>query len=108
MEGAYASANEAGLEGQRIGPLQLRVAILCGFAQMFDGYDISSIGMVGPSLSHAWNVAPAAFATVRHVQCRRHGGRAGIRSHRRSARPPAGNPHQPVVARTVARNRSGA
>jgi MFS transporter, AAHS family, 4-hydroxybenzoate transporter len=64
MEGAYASANEAALEGQRIGPLQLRVAILCGFAQMFDGYDINSIGMAAPSLSHAWNVAPAAFATA--------------------------------------------
>ena len=64
MEGAYASANEAALEGQRIGPLQLRVAILCGFAQMFDGYDVSSIGMAAPSLSHAWNVAPAAFATA--------------------------------------------
>lgn len=64
MDGANASANEAALEGQRIGPLQLRVAILCGFAQMFDGYDISSIGMAAPSLSHAWNVAPAAFATA--------------------------------------------
>jgi AAHS family 4-hydroxybenzoate transporter-like MFS transporter len=64
MAGAYASANEAALESQRIGPLQLRVAVLCGFAQMFDGYDISSIGMAAPSLSHAWNVAPAAFATA--------------------------------------------
>ena len=62
MEGAFASANEAALEGQRIGSLQLRVAVICGFAQMFDGYDISSIGMAAPSLSHAWNAAPATFA----------------------------------------------
>ncbi len=62
MAGAYASNTEAALEGQRIGALQLRVAILCAFAQMFDGYDISAIGMAAPSLSHAWNVPPAAFA----------------------------------------------
>jgi AAHS family 4-hydroxybenzoate transporter-like MFS transporter len=58
------SATEAALEGQRIGALQLRVAILCGAAQGFDGYDISAIGMAAPSLSHAWNVAPAAFASA--------------------------------------------
>ena len=64
MEGAHASANEAALEGQRIGALQLRVAVFCGLAQMFDGYDISSISMAAPSLSHAWNIAPATFATA--------------------------------------------
>lgn len=64
MAGAYASIHEAALEGQRIGALQLRVAILCAFAQMFDGYDISAIGMAAPSLSHAWNVSPAAFASA--------------------------------------------
>ena len=62
MAGAYASTTEAALEGQRIGALQLRVAILCAFAQAFDGYDISAIGMAAPSLSHAWNVPPPAFA----------------------------------------------
>jgi AAHS family 4-hydroxybenzoate transporter-like MFS transporter len=62
MAGAYASTTEAALGGQRIGALQLRVAILCAFAQAFDGYDINAIGMAAPSLSHAWNVAPPAFA----------------------------------------------
>jgi MFS transporter, AAHS family, 4-hydroxybenzoate transporter len=62
MAGAYASTTEATLEGQRIGALQLRVAILCAFAQAFDGYDISAVGMAAPSLSHAWNVPPPAFA----------------------------------------------
>jgi AAHS family 4-hydroxybenzoate transporter-like MFS transporter len=64
MSGAYASAAETALEGQRIGSLQIRVAILCALAQGFDGYDISSIGMAAPSLSHAWNVTPAAFASA--------------------------------------------
>jgi hypothetical protein len=31
---------------------------------MCDGYDISSICMAAPSLSHAWNVASATFANV--------------------------------------------
>lgn len=62
MAGAYASSTESALASQRIGALQLRVAVLCGLAQMFDGYDISAVGMAAPSLSHAWNVAPAAFA----------------------------------------------
>ena len=64
MARAYASSHEAALEGQRIGGLQVRVAILCALAQLFDGYDISAIGMAAPSLSHAWNVPPAAFATA--------------------------------------------
>ncbi len=64
MAGAYASTTETALEGQRLGALQIRVAILCALAQGFDGYDISAIGMAAPSLSHAWNVPPAAFASA--------------------------------------------
>jgi AAHS family 4-hydroxybenzoate transporter-like MFS transporter len=62
MAGAYPSSAETALAGQRLGALQIRVAILCALAQGFDGYDISAVGMAAPSLSHAWNVAPAAFA----------------------------------------------
>ena len=43
---------------------RFRVAILCALYQLFDGYDISAIGMAAPSLSLAWNVRPAAFATA--------------------------------------------
>jgi MFS transporter, AAHS family, 4-hydroxybenzoate transporter len=64
MAATYASATETALEGQRLGALQIRVAILCALAQGFDGYDISAIGMAAPSLSHAWNVPPAAFASA--------------------------------------------
>ena len=58
------SATEAALENQRFGGLQLKVAILCGLTQAFDGYDLNSIGMAAPSLAHAWNVPPAAFASA--------------------------------------------
>lgn len=64
MAGAYASSAETALGSQRVGALQIRVAILCALAQGFDGYDISAVGMAAPSLSHAWNVAPAAFASA--------------------------------------------
>jgi MFS transporter, AAHS family, 4-hydroxybenzoate transporter len=64
MAGGYTSSAETALGSQRIGALQIRVAILCALAQGFDGYDISAVGMAAPSLSHAWNVAPAAFASA--------------------------------------------
>jgi AAHS family 4-hydroxybenzoate transporter-like MFS transporter len=64
MARGYASSAETALGSQPVGALQIRVAILCALAQGFDGYDISAVGMAAPSLSHAWNVAPAAFASA--------------------------------------------
>jgi AAHS family 4-hydroxybenzoate transporter-like MFS transporter len=58
------SATEAALAGQRIGPLQLRVAAICFLAQTFDGYDLSSISMAAPALSQAWHLPGAAFAST--------------------------------------------
>ena len=55
------SSVEAALETQRIGGLQLRVALLCALVQVFDGYDIGAIGMATPALIHAWNLPAAAF-----------------------------------------------
>ena len=51
MATPHPSHAEARLEAQALGPLQIRVAFLCTLAQMFDGYDITSIGMAVPSLS---------------------------------------------------------
>jgi MFS transporter, AAHS family, 4-hydroxybenzoate transporter len=62
MSSALATSPESRLENQRFGSLQLSVAIFCALAQGFDGYDISAIGMAVPSLSHAWQAAPASFA----------------------------------------------
>ena len=56
------SATEHALENQRLGGLQVRVAVICGLIQMCDGYDVGSIGWAVPSLTHAWQIAPPAFA----------------------------------------------
>jgi AAHS family 4-hydroxybenzoate transporter-like MFS transporter len=64
MAGNPLSATEAALEGQRIGPLQLRVAAICLLAQTFDGFDLSSISMAAPALSQAWHLPGAAFANT--------------------------------------------
>jgi AAHS family 4-hydroxybenzoate transporter-like MFS transporter len=60
-EAALSSAEHA-LENQRIGGLQIRVAILCTLVQICDGYDVGLIGWAVPPLTHAWNLAPPAFA----------------------------------------------
>src|SRR3954451_1197878 len=64
MPTPQASTAEQRLESQRLGPLQLRVALLCTLAQMFDGYDIVSIGMAVPSLAGAWHIPGPAFANT--------------------------------------------
>src|SRR5437762_1126640 len=58
------SAVETALENQRIGGLQIRVAALCTLVQMCDGYDVNSIGVSVPSLTHAWNLPGPAFTTA--------------------------------------------
>lgn len=55
---------EARLETQKLGPLQVRVIVLCMLAQIFDGYDISSIGMAVPALIRAWGIPGPAFANT--------------------------------------------
>jgi MFS transporter, AAHS family, 4-hydroxybenzoate transporter len=62
MAQVHASATEHALEHQPLGALQIRVAAICGLIQMCDGYDVGSIGWSVPSLTHAWQVAPSAFA----------------------------------------------
>jgi AAHS family 4-hydroxybenzoate transporter-like MFS transporter len=58
------SAAETALENQRLGPLQIRVAALCTLVQICDGYDINSIGVAVPQLTHAWNLPGPAFTTA--------------------------------------------
>jgi AAHS family 4-hydroxybenzoate transporter-like MFS transporter len=59
---AHSSAIEHALENQPVGALQVRVMAICTLVQMCDGYDVGSIGWAVPSLTHAWQVAPSAFA----------------------------------------------
>src|SRR5262249_52451065 len=61
MAEAIISATESALENQRIGGLQIRVAALCALIQICDGYDVNSIGVSVPSLTHAWNLPGPAF-----------------------------------------------
>jgi MFS transporter, AAHS family, 4-hydroxybenzoate transporter len=58
------SATEHALENQRIGGLQIRVAVICSLIQICDGYDVGSIGWAVPSLTHVWHLPPPAFATA--------------------------------------------
>jgi AAHS family 4-hydroxybenzoate transporter-like MFS transporter len=64
MAEAALSATETALENQRIGPLQIRVAAICTLVQMCDGYDVNSIGISVPALTHAWNLPGPAFSTA--------------------------------------------
>jgi MFS transporter, AAHS family, 4-hydroxybenzoate transporter len=57
-----AVAAEAVLETQRLGALQLRVAVLCALVQMCDGYDLNSVAWAVPSLIHEWHLPPSTFA----------------------------------------------
>ena len=58
------SSAEARLESQKLGPLQYRVGFLCMLAQVFDGFDISAIGMAVPALIKTWGVPGPAFANT--------------------------------------------
>src|SRR5438552_6669692 len=64
MAEAPLSSTEAALENQRLGPLQIRVAALCTLVQICDGYDINSIGVAVPQLTHAWGLPGPAFTTA--------------------------------------------
>jgi AAHS family 4-hydroxybenzoate transporter-like MFS transporter len=58
------SHTEARLETQKLGPLQIRVLLLCMLAQIFDGFDISSISMAVPALIKSWGLPGPAFAST--------------------------------------------
>ena len=64
MAEAMVSGAEDALENQRIGGLQMRVAALCALVQICDGYDINSVGVTVPQLTHAWGLPGPAFTTA--------------------------------------------
>ena len=61
MANSALSATETALENQRVGGLQLRVAVLCTLVQICDGYDINSVAWAVPSLIRTWHLPPSAF-----------------------------------------------
>ena len=64
MADAVASPFETALENQRIGSLQIRVAILCTLIQICDGYDINSVAWAVPKLIDSWHLPPPAFTAA--------------------------------------------
>jgi AAHS family 4-hydroxybenzoate transporter-like MFS transporter len=64
MADATLSAAEAALDHQRIGGLQLRVAVLCLLVQTCDGYDLNSVAWAAPSLIREWHLLPSMFTTA--------------------------------------------
>ena len=61
MAEAVLSSTEAALENQRLGGLQIRVAAICTVVQMLDAYDVNSIGVSVPQLTHLWHLPGPAF-----------------------------------------------
>jgi AAHS family 4-hydroxybenzoate transporter-like MFS transporter len=61
---AGVSATEAVLENQRIGGLQIRVAILCTLVQFCDGYDLNAVAWAVPPLIREWHLPPSAFTVA--------------------------------------------
>jgi MFS transporter, AAHS family, 4-hydroxybenzoate transporter len=64
MADAVVSTVETALENQRIGGLQIRVAILCTLIQICDGFDINSVAWAVPKLIDVWHLPPPAFTTA--------------------------------------------
>jgi AAHS family 4-hydroxybenzoate transporter-like MFS transporter len=61
MTGTALSATESALENQRLGGLQLRVAVLCTLVQICDGYDLNAVAWAVPPLIREWHLPPSAF-----------------------------------------------
>jgi MFS transporter, AAHS family, 4-hydroxybenzoate transporter len=61
MAEAAQSSTERALENQKIGGLQIRVAAICTVVQMFDAWDVNSIGVAVPQLTHLWHLPGPAF-----------------------------------------------
>jgi AAHS family 4-hydroxybenzoate transporter-like MFS transporter len=64
MTEAAVSTTEMALENQRIGSLQIRVALLCGLVQVCDGYDLNAIAWAAPSLIKSWGLTPPGFTAA--------------------------------------------
>ncbi len=52
------------IDRQRISPLQIAVACICGAAVMLDGFDAQIIGFVAPALVQDFKIQPAALSTA--------------------------------------------
>jgi len=61
MAEAALSAIATALENQRIGGLQIRVAMIGALVAMLDAWDVNAIGVSVPQLTHLWQLPGPAF-----------------------------------------------
>jgi AAHS family 4-hydroxybenzoate transporter-like MFS transporter len=52
------------LENSRIGPLHIRVFVLCMISLIMDGFDVQMMGYVGPALIRDWEIAGSRLGPV--------------------------------------------
>jgi AAHS family 4-hydroxybenzoate transporter-like MFS transporter len=52
------------VDHSRLGVFQITVFILCGFCLIMDGFDVQSMGYVGPTLIPEWKITPQTWGTV--------------------------------------------
>lgn len=49
------------LDNSQVGPLQIRVFMLCMISLVMDGFDVQAMGYVGPAVRAEMNISPADF-----------------------------------------------
>jgi AAHS family 4-hydroxybenzoate transporter-like MFS transporter len=52
------------IDRQQLGRFQLKIIILCGLVQFFDGFDMQMLAYTAPAIMHDWGVPHAAFGSV--------------------------------------------
>ena len=52
------------IDSSRIGPLQIRLFVLCALCLFMDGFDVQAIGFVAPAMVDAWHVPASSFGPV--------------------------------------------
>ena len=52
------------IDTSKLSAFQITVYVLCGLCLIMDGFDVQSMGYVGPSLIPEWKITPQAFGTV--------------------------------------------
>src|SRR5712692_8373479 len=52
------------VDNSKLGAFQITVFILCGLCLVMDGFDVQSMGYVGPTLIPEWKISPVAWGNV--------------------------------------------
>src|SRR5688572_10486839 len=52
------------LDNSTVGPLQIRVFMLCMISLIMDGFDVQAMGYVGPAVSAEMNISPTQFGML--------------------------------------------